>query len=55
MKAGLSNKEIKEVLEMAASDKIKEKLKSTTQEALNHGVSCPSALLTHIKQYIMLY
>lgn len=48
MKAGLSNKEIKEVLEMAASDKIKEKLKSTTQEALDHGAFGFPMLICHV-------
>lgn len=45
MKAGLSDREIKEVLEMSTSKAIKDKLKSSTQEALDHGVSCPSVLL----------
>lgn len=39
-KAGLSDVEIKDALEMAASDKIKDKLKGTTQKALEYGVSC---------------
>ena len=38
-KAGLSDVEIKDALEMAASDKIKDKLKDTTQKALEYGVS----------------
>lgn len=45
MKAGLSDSEIKEVLKLSTSKEIKDKLKSATQEALDHGVSCPSALL----------
>lgn len=38
-KAGLSDDEIKHALEMATSDKIKDKLKGTTQKALEYGVS----------------
>lgn len=41
-KAGLSDAEVKEALELSASQEIKEKLKSTTQGALDYGVSCPS-------------
>lgn len=43
-KAGLSDEEIKDALEMATSDKIKDKLKDTTQRALEYGVSCYRAL-----------
>lgn len=46
-KAGLSDGEIKEALEMAASEEIKDKLKDTTQKALDYGVSRPAnAVLT---------
>ncbi len=45
MKAGLSDSEIKEALALSTSKEIKDLLKSTTQEALDHGVSCPSVLL----------
>uniref|UniRef100_A0A8C6SDT0 Glutathione S-transferase kappa n=1 Tax=Neogobius melanostomus TaxID=47308 RepID=A0A8C6SDT0_9GOBI len=37
--AGLSNRDIEEALALATSDKIKEKLKKATEEALGHGVS----------------
>lgn len=40
-KAGLSDSEIKEALEMAVSKEIKDKLKGTTQKALEYGVSRP--------------
>lgn len=43
-KAGLSDDEIKDALEMAASDKIKNKLKGTTKKALDYGVSCYRSL-----------
>lgn len=43
-KAGLSDSEIKEVLELSTSKEIKDKLKSATQYALDLGVSRPSAL-----------
>lgn len=45
MKAGLSDSEIKEVLKLSTSKEIKDKLKRATQDALDHGVSCPSVLL----------
>lgn len=38
MKAGLSDGEIKEVLELSSSKEIKDKLKSATKNALDHGV-----------------
>lgn len=41
-KAGLSDSEIKDALEMAASKEIKDKLKGTTQKALDYGVSRPA-------------
>lgn len=37
MKAGLSEREIKEALELSTSEEIKEKLKSATQNALDYG------------------
>lgn len=37
MKAGLPDSEIKELLKLSTSKEIKDKLKSTTQEALDHG------------------
>lgn len=45
IKAGLSDSEIKEALTLSTSKEIKDKLKSATQDALDHGVSCPSVLL----------
>lgn len=45
MKAGLSDSEIKEALKLSTTKEIKDKLKRVTQEALDHGVSCPSVLL----------
>ncbi|KAJ8281794.1 hypothetical protein COCON_G00043130 [Conger conger] len=39
LKAGLSPYEIEKLLRLASSKKIKDKLKSTTQEALDYGVS----------------
>lgn len=44
-KAGLPDSEIKALLQLSTSKEIKDKLKSSTQEAIDHGVSCPSALL----------
>lgn len=41
-KAGLSDGEIKAALGMAASKEIKDKLKDTTQKALDYGVSRPA-------------
>lgn len=46
-KAGLSDSEIEEALKMATSQEIKDKLKSATQYALDHGVSRPSVPLVH--------
>lgn len=40
LKAGLSDSEIQELLKLSASKEIKEKLKSSTQDALDYGVSC---------------
>ena len=39
MKAGISASEVAELLRLSTTKEIKDKLKSTTQEALNHGVS----------------
>lgn len=39
VKAGLPASEIEELLKLSTSKQIKDKLKSTTQEALDHGVS----------------
>lgn len=39
LKAGLPAGEIKELLKLATSAEIKDKLKSSTQEALDYGVS----------------
>uniref|UniRef100_A0A8C6SCW9 Glutathione S-transferase kappa n=1 Tax=Neogobius melanostomus TaxID=47308 RepID=A0A8C6SCW9_9GOBI len=50
LKAGLSNRDIEEALALATSDKIKEKLKKATEEALGHGVSIP---LTSIWKHII--
>lgn len=44
MKAGISDSEAKELLELSKTKEIKDKLKKTTQAALDYGVSCPSAL-----------
>lgn len=40
LKAGLSDSEIQELLKLSTSKEIKEKLKSSTQDALDYGVSC---------------
>ena len=45
IKAGLSDSEIKEALALYNSEEIKDKLKSSTKEALDYGVRCPSVLL----------
>lgn len=45
-KAGLSDGEIKDALEMAASKEIKDKLKGATQKALDYGVSRPANVIT---------
>ena len=44
-KAGLSDSEIKDLLELSTTKELKDKLKSTTQDALDYGVSCPAAVL----------
>ena len=38
MKAGLSASEVGELLRLSSTKEIKDQLKSTTQEALDHGV-----------------
>ena len=38
MKAGMSASEVGELLRLSSTKEIKDKLKSTTQEALDHGV-----------------
>ena len=38
MKAGMSAGEVGELLRLSSTKEVKDKLKSTTQEALNHGV-----------------
>ncbi|XP_074509411.1 glutathione S-transferase kappa 1-like [Sebastes fasciatus] len=48
MKAGLSDREIKEVLEMSTSKAIKDKLKSSTQEALDHGAFGFPLVVCHV-------
>lgn len=40
LKAGLSDSEIQELLKLSTAKEIKEKLKSSTQDALDYGVSC---------------
>lgn len=49
LKAGLSESEIKEALELSTSKEIKEKLKSATQKALDYGVSGPFLLIKYRK------
>lgn len=53
LKAGLPDDEIKKLLKLATSAEIKEKLKRSTQEALDYGVNCSFVLticthLTHL-------
>ncbi|KAK9513962.1 hypothetical protein VZT92_027456 [Zoarces viviparus] len=48
MKAGLSEREIKEALELSTSGEIKEKLKSVTQNALDHGAFGFPLVVCHI-------
>lgn len=48
MKAGLSESEIKDLLELSTSKMIKDKLKSTTQEALDNGAFGFPMLLCHV-------
>lgn len=51
LKAGLPDDEIKKLLKLATSAEIKEKLKRSTQEALDYGVNCSFVLTicTHLK------
>ncbi|XP_030015139.1 glutathione S-transferase kappa 1 [Sphaeramia orbicularis] len=48
LKAGLSENEIKEALELSTSKEIKEKLKSATQKALDYGAFGFPMLVCHI-------
>lgn len=48
LKAGLSDSEIKEALEMSTSKAIKDKLKSSTQEALDHGAFGFPLVVCHV-------
>ena len=52
-KAGLSDDEIKTALELYNTKEIKDKLKRTTQDALDYGVSCPSAPLVDAQDVLM--
>ncbi|XP_071326178.1 glutathione S-transferase kappa 1 [Trachinotus anak] len=47
-KAGLSDSEIKEVLQLSTSKEIKDKLKSTTQDALDYGAFGFPLLVCHV-------
>ncbi|XP_070691165.1 glutathione S-transferase kappa 1 [Pempheris klunzingeri] len=48
MKAGLSDSEIKEVLKLSTSKEVKDKLKSTTQAALDHGAFGFPLMVCHV-------
>ncbi|XP_028280306.1 glutathione S-transferase kappa 1-like [Parambassis ranga] len=48
MKAGLSDSEIKEVLKLCTTKDIKDKLRSTTEDALNYGAFGFPMLVCHI-------
>lgn len=48
MKAGLSDSEIKEVFELSTSKEIKDKLTSTTQDALDHGAFGFPLMVCHV-------
>ncbi|XP_075965401.1 glutathione S-transferase kappa 1-like [Anarhichas minor] len=48
MKAGLSEREIKEALELSTSEEIKDKLKSATQNALDHGAFGFPLVVCHV-------
>lgn len=53
MKAGLSASEVEELLKLSTSKEIKDKLKRSTQEALDHRVSVsPLSLPTNPTPYI---
>lgn len=47
-KAGMSDSEIKEALTLATSDKVKEKLKNTTQKALEYGAFGFPMIVCHV-------
>ncbi|XP_061089720.1 glutathione S-transferase kappa 1-like [Conger conger] len=49
LKAGLSPYEIEKLLRLASSKKIKDKLKSTTQEALDYGAFGLPFMICHVK------
>lgn len=55
IKAGLSENEIKELLKMSTSTQIKEKLKSTTQEALDHGAFGFPMLVCHVNGNVEMF
>lgn len=48
VKAGLSSRDIEEALAMATSNKIKEKLKKTTEEALEHAAFGFPMIVCHL-------
>lgn len=48
VQAGLSNSDIEEALAMATSDRIKEKLKKATKEALEHGSFGFPTIVCHV-------
>ncbi|XP_042372202.1 glutathione S-transferase kappa 1-like [Plectropomus leopardus] len=48
MKAGLSERDIKEALKLSTSKEIKDKLKSTTQDALDYGSFGFPMLVCHV-------
>lgn len=50
LKGGLSDSEIKEALKMSTSKEIKDKLKSVTQEALDHGAFGFPLVVCHVNE-----
>nr|XP_023648541.1 glutathione S-transferase kappa 1 isoform X1 [Paramormyrops kingsleyae] len=48
LKAGLPAREVEELLQLAASEKIKDKLKSVTQEALDYGAFGFPLIVCHV-------
>ncbi|XP_068591670.1 glutathione S-transferase kappa 1 [Cebidichthys violaceus] len=48
MKAGMSESQIKEALELSTSEEIKDKLKSATQNALDHGAFGFPLVVCHV-------
>ncbi|XP_028833996.1 glutathione S-transferase kappa 1-like isoform X2 [Denticeps clupeoides] len=48
LKAGISRQEVEELLQIITSQPIKDKLKSTTQEAMNHGAFGLPMTVCHI-------